>query len=57
MNTRVDKDNGISVGMVKGGSRNFLGFQAIDFVRTLVVSFCLLTLILGVQGYGRSRVH
>ena len=34
---------------------SFFGFQAINFGRTLVVLFHILTLVLRCQGYGRRK--
>ena len=39
------------------GLGNFGSFQSINFGRTLVVLFKLLSLVLGGQGYERSNTH
>ena len=38
----------------KEGLGNFVGFQAMGFGKTSVVSFWLITLVFGGQVYGRS---
>ena len=54
MNTKVGKYNGKDVGMVNGPARKFVGFQATNIGRSLVVSFQLLHLVLGGRGYCRN---
>ena len=38
-----------------GGIKHFVGFQAINFGRTLVVSFKILPLVFEGRGYGRKK--
>ena len=57
MNQKMDEDNGKALNKGMYGIEKFVGFPAMNFGRTLVVSFQLLTLVLGGRGCGiRKRI-
>ena len=51
----MDEYNGKSIVIGMNGIENLVSFPAMNFGRTLVVSFQLLPLVLGDRGCGRSK--
>ena len=54
-NKKVDEDNGKALNKGDVRYQKFFGFPAINFGRTLVVSFQVLPLVLEGRGYGRRK--
>ena len=55
MNRKVDEENGKALNKGNVRYQTFVGYSAMNFGRTLVVSFQLLPLVLGGRGCGRRK--